>query len=54
LFQKYIYSSRNIRQEAIISIPFITQIYPSKVDQDGIHTPIIGHTISLNFIIPKG
>ena len=32
--------------------PFITQIYPFKVDQIGVHTEIMGATILFKFVTP--
>jgi len=43
---------RDISQEVILGIPFISQIYPFKVDQIGVHTEIMGTIISFKFVTP--
>ena len=53
LFQEFIILVKNMRQNVILRIPFITQIYPFKVDQSGIHTSIMGYNISFKFSAPK-
>ena len=41
---------RDISQEVILGTPFLTQIYPFKVDQIGVHTQIMGIIISFKFV----
>ena len=41
---------KNIRQNVVLGTPFITQIYPFKVDQNGIHTSIMRNSISFKFV----
>ena len=36
-------------QEVILGTPFLTQIYPFKVDQIGVHTEIMETIISFKF-----
>ena len=42
----------DISQEVILGTPFITQIYPFKVYQIGVHTEIMGTIISFKFVTP--
>ena len=42
----------DISQEVILGTHFITQIYPFKVDQIGMHTKIMGKVISFKFVNP--
>lgn len=44
---------KNIRQNAILGTPFITQIYHFKADQNAIHTSIMRNCISFKFVDPK-
>ena len=39
-------------QEVILGTPFLTQIYPFKVDQIGVHTEIMETIISFKFVTP--
>jgi len=41
---------RDMSQEVILGTPFITQIYPFKVDQTGVHTEIMDTIISFKFV----
>ena len=52
LFQNSFILVRDISQEVILGTPFITQIYPFKVDQIGVHTKIMGTIISFKFVTP--
>ena len=40
---------RDISQEVILGTPFLTQIYPFKVDQIGMHTKLMDTIISFKF-----
>jgi len=40
----------NITSDLILGTPFLTQIYPFYVNESGLHTKIIGKTISFNFL----
>jgi len=41
----------NIRNDLILGTPFLTQIYPFYVNETGVHTKIVGNTISFNFLL---
>ena len=41
---------RDMSQEVILGTPFLTQIYPFKVDQIGVHTEIMETIISFKFV----
>ena len=43
---------QDISQEVILGAPFITQIYPFKVDQIGVYTEIMGTITSFKFVTP--
>ena len=51
-FKNWFILVRDISQEVILGTPFITQIYPFKVDQIGVHTEIMGIVISFKFVTP--
>jgi len=40
----------NITSDLILGTPFLTQIYPFYVNESGLHTKIMGTTISFNFL----
>ena len=40
----------NITNDLILGTPFLTQIYPFYVNEIGVHTKIMGKTISFNFL----
>jgi len=40
----------NITNDVILGTPFLTQIYPFNVNESGVHTKIMGKTISFNFL----
>ena len=40
----------NITSDLILGTPFLTQIYPFYVNESGLHTNIMGKTISFNFL----
>jgi len=40
----------NIINDLILSTPFLTQIYPFYANEIGVHTKIMGKTISFNFL----
>jgi len=40
----------NMTSDLILGIPFLTQIYPFYVNEIGLHTKIMGKTISFNFL----
>jgi len=40
----------NITNDIILGNPFLTQIYPFYVNEYGVHTKIMGNTISFNFL----
>ena len=42
---------RDISQEVILGTSFLTQLYPFKVDQIGVHTKIMETIISFKFVI---
>ena len=43
---------RDISSEVILETPFMTQVYPFKMDQIGVHTEIMGTIISFKFVTP--
>ena len=43
---------KELSQEVILGTPFLTQLYPFKVDRKGIHTKIIGERITFKFLAP--
>jgi len=40
----------NITNDLILGTPLLTQIYPLYVNETGVHTKIMGKTISFNFL----
>ena len=40
----------NISNDVILGTPFLTQIYPFTVNETGVHTKIMGNTISFPFL----
>ena len=43
----------NITNDFVLVTPFLTQIYPFRVNESGIHTHIMGKPISFNFLTPS-
>ena len=41
---------KNITNDIILGIPFLTQIYPFYVDKNGVHTKVLDQAITFAFI----
>ena len=49
-FKKIFLIVDNISNDVILATPFLTQIYPFTVNETGVHTKIMGNTISFPFL----
>ena len=43
---------QDLNEDVILGLPFVTQLYPFQVDQDGLTTSILGRNITFSFVTP--